>query len=434
MSVIVERDNIGIFGKMNSGKSSLLNLVSMQEASIVDKTPGTTADTKLLKQEIHGMGPVCFYDTAGIDEQSALGGKKKNKVLSDLKECDLVLLLIDPSTSDFGPEEEILAAAGKYEKQLLVIYNIFKENDAGLIPGIEEKLRKLQFYKKIKIRAVEESFRTRVINFILDNYKSKNSKRELIPFLRKDRFYVLVIPMDEETPGGRYLRPQAMTEEFITRNWAYPVSYRLDLKKARSVDVGIRKREKKRFQSFMASLGAGPDGVITDSQAIDVLSKWVEDDIMLSTFSILMINYFSRGRLADFAEGAKALEDLKKGDRVLIAEACNHSRIGEDIGTVQIPRMLRKRYPGLIIEHNFGKEFWQNENLSKYSLIIHCGGCMISAQKLAARLTSLDASSIPYTNYGIFLAYMRGRDVLRRTLLPWNIAIDRKKKRHIKII
>jgi hypothetical protein len=152
---------------------------------------------------------------------------------------------------------------------------------------------------------------------------------------------------------------------------------------------------------------------------MDIMSKWCPDDIKLTTFSITMINYFSKGKLKDFADGLKALDTLKEGDKILIVEACNHSRIGEDIGTKQIPDYFKEKFPEVILEHNFGREFQENENLSEYKLIIHCGGCMISSQKLAARIRDLENLGIPFTNYGLFLSYIQGEDALKKVLEPW---------------
>jgi [FeFe] hydrogenase H-cluster maturation GTPase HydF len=430
--VLVERDHIGIFGKMNSGKSSIMNMLTQQETSIVDPTPGTTADTKITLQEIHGLGPVKLFDTAGLDEISDLGAKKRAKVLADLKECDLVLLVIDPDTTRFETEREILEKARALDKQVLIIHNLFQPAGAQRIPLVEAGVPLLRFHRKISLVAVDAGYRQALLDFILGNFVSKNGKMELLPFVARDEFYVLNIPMDVETPPGRYLRPQAMAEEYITRNWAYPVSYRMDLGKARSGDPG----ERQRFETFLGHLGRRPKAIITDSQAMDLMHAWTPADILLTTFSIMMINYGSRGRLAAFAEGIRALDGLKAGDKVLIAEACNHSRIAEDIGTVQIPNVIRRRWPGVAIEHSFGRQFpevgWAVPTASveqemngghspPYQLVIHCGGCMISPQKLLARLRDLDAIGVPYTNYGIFLAYMQGPQALRRVLAPWGI-------------
>jgi [FeFe] hydrogenase H-cluster maturation GTPase HydF len=402
---------------MNSGKSSVMNLLTQQETSIVDPTPGTTADTKIALQEIHGIGPVKLFDTAGLDESGELGDKKRHKTFNDLKECDLVLLVIDPATQDIRTEQEVIERARDLDKQILIIYNQFTQADST---QIEKSLDLLRFYKKILIQANNINCRAELIEFILKHYTPKQDKTELLPFVKKDEYYILIIPMDVETPPGRYLRPQAMVEEYITRQWAYPVSFRLDLGKARGSATEAAE-EKKRFNDFLNNFQKRPQTMITDSQAMDIMKEWCPKDIELTTFSIVMINYFSRGRLSEFATGVKALETLKSGDKVLIVEACNHSRIGEDIGTVQIPKHFAKKYPGVVIEHNFGREFQDNKHLEQYKLIIHCGGCMISAQKLQARLRDLETVGVPITNYGVILSYLQGPAALERVLKPFGL-------------
>ncbi|MCL3781623.1 GTP-binding protein [Prolixibacteraceae bacterium JC049] len=413
--MVIERDHIGFFGKMNSGKSSLMNLLTQQTTSIVDSTPGTTADTKITLQEIHGIGPVKLFDTAGIDEQNELGAKKRTKAFSNLKECDLVLLVINPLTNDFDTEKAIIEQAREHDKQMLVLLNLFTEEARNEIPKVEEQLPLLQFYPKLALNAQNEKERSSLIDFIIRNFESKNITQPLLPFLEPDEFYILNIPMDEETPGGRYLRPQAMCEEYITRNWAYPVSYRMNLGKARANDI----EEKERFDQFLNSFNKRPKMIITDSQAMDIMDKWTPSDIQLTTFSIMMINYVSKGRLNEFVNGIRTLSSLQKGDKILIVEACNHSRIKEDIGTVQIPNYIANNLDGIIVEHNFGREFQENEQLQDYKLVIHCGGCMISAQKLMARLRELRSLHIPYTNYGVFLSYVQGKNSLKRVIAPW---------------
>lgn len=412
----IQRDHIGFFGKMNSGKSSLMNLLTQQETSITDSTPGTTADTKIAMQEIHGLGPVKFYDTAGLDEISLLGDKKKSKVMNALKECDLILLVINPSTSDFSTEKEIIEAAREFDKQLLVVYNFFEAVEKHLIASVEASITSLKFYPHIELSAIDSDYRQPLLNFILENYESEHQDVELIPFVEKDEFYILNIPMDEETPPGRYLRPQAMAEEYLTRHWAYPISYRMNLSVARSGEGHL---ERKRFDDFLNSFKKRPKAIITDSQAMDIMSKWVPDDIPLTTFSVMMINYGSRGRLGEFYEGIKAVNGLKSGDKILIAEACNHSRIKEDIGTVQIPTKIKQLFPGVEVEFSFGREFQENKQLSDYKLIIHCGGCMISQQKMQARLRDLRSVGVPITNYGIFLSWIQGQEALERVVRPW---------------
>jgi len=412
---MTERDIIGIFGKMNSGKSSLMNLLTQQETSIVDPTPGTTADTKITLTEIHGLGPVKLMDTAGFDEQDELGDKKRKKSIAALKECDLVLLVIDPATFDFETERFIIEEARKLDKQVIVVYNIFNNINKNRIEKVEESVTKITVYHQIVLSAIDINYRQRLLEAILENYIPKNVAVELLPFVENGEFYILNIPMDEETPAGRYLRPQAMAEEYITRKWAFPVSYRMNLTKARAGDHS----EAERWNSFINSFTKKPKAIITDSQAMDIMKDWAPDDMALTTFSIMMINYMSRGRLNEFVRGIKALNSLQPGDHVLIAEACNHSRIREDIGTVQIPKLLKKNYPDVIVDYTFGREFVDELDMNQYKLVIHCGGCMISNQRMAARLRDLKATGIPITNYGIFLSFIHGEKILDRVIKPW---------------
>jgi len=413
LAVLVERDHIGIFGKMNVGKSSVMNLLTQQNTSLVDATPGTTADTKISLLEIHGIGPVKLFDTAGLDEQGELGSKKTKKAFSDLKKCDLILVVIDPSNKSLEVERQLIERARDMGKQILIIKNVFFEDRKIEIPL-------LKFFKITVIRANDNSYRQQLLDFVVDNFESKNKKLELLPFVEREEYYVLNIPMDAETPPGRYLRPQAMVEEYITRSWAYPVSFRMDLNKARGKK---REEERQRFLGLIDNFKNRPKVIITDSQAMDIMAEWIPDNVGLTTFSIAMINYFSRGRLDLFVKSLEVLKELKRGDKVLIVEACSHSRVEEDIGTVQIPNYFRKKFPEIGLEHNFGREFHENEQLSEYKLIIHCGSCMISSQELGARIRDIGNLGIPFTNYGLILSYAQGARMLGKVLEPWALAV-----------
>ncbi|MCK9412982.1 MAG: 50S ribosome-binding GTPase [Prolixibacteraceae bacterium] len=412
---MTERDIIGIFGAMNVGKSSLMNLLTQQESSIVDATPGTTADTRVTLMELHGIGPVKLMDTAGYDESDILGEKKRKKVSAALKECDLVLLVIDPSSPGLPTGKVLLDESREEGKQVLIIYNLFNAEDAQKIEGLKVQLPDLIDFPEISLSALEPDGRSSFLAFMLKNYIPKNNPTQLLPFVVPDEFYILNIPMDEETPPGRYLRPQAMAEEYITRHWGYPVSYRMNLVKARANDVG----EKERWENFLGSFGRRPKVIITDSQAMDIMKEWTPADIGLTTFSIMMINYMSRGKLGNFADAVRTVDSLNPGDSILIAEACNHSRIKEDIGTVQIPNLIAQRFPGVKVIHLFGREWPEPEELKTIKLVIHCGGCMITPQRMAIRLRDLEKLSIPITNYGIFLSYVQGKGVLEQVLRPW---------------
>jgi [FeFe] hydrogenase H-cluster maturation GTPase HydF len=415
----LKRHHIGIFGRMNAGKSSLMNLITQQETSIVDPTPGTTTDTKIALFEIHGLGPVKLYDTAGYNEDGELGGKKRDKALADLKECDLVLLVINPGTGEFSLEEQYMVQARELDKQVILIYNLFAQGDEAAIEDMGKTVPCVRFYPALRLRAVDSACRGTLLDFILAHFIPDNTETPLLPAITPGGYYILNIPMDAETPEGRFLRPQALCMEYITRNWAYPVAYRMDLKKARAGETS----EKRKFISFLEGFADPPKLLITDSQAMDIVHEWAPEDLPLTTFSVMMINFMTAGRLERFARGIVAFSALKPGDKILITEACNHSRIKEDIGTVQIPGYITATFPGVVIEHNFGREFQENKKLEQYKAIIHCGGCMITRQKLLARLRDLDSVGVPYTNYGIFLAYMQGRAALRRVLAPWNTEV-----------
>jgi len=412
---MIERDIIGIFGKMNSGKSSLMNLLTQQETSIIDSAPGTTADSKIAMIELHGLGPVKLIDTAGFDEPSALGDKKRNKIQAALKECDLALLVIDPSTKDFENELKLVKQAYEIDKQLMLVFNLFADQDRVRIDQIQLFLNAMGPCSATILHAINLQARQPFIASIIQNYIPRNLSVDLLPFVESGEFYILNIPMDQETPLERYLKPQAMAEAYITRKWAYPVSYRMDLQKARGGD----RFERARWDFFMANFTKKPKAIITDSQAIDILSEWVPDDILVTTFSVMMINYTSLARLHDFVNGIEALKTITSGEEVLIAEACNHSRINEDIGTVQIPNLIKKMYPGVVVKHVFGREMFDAIDFSRVKLVIHCGGCMISNQRMAASLRDLKRLGIPITNYGIFLALMQGEEVLHRVVAPW---------------
>lgn len=418
----LKREHLGIFGKMNAGKSTLMNLLAQQEASIIDSTPGTTADTKRLLIELHGLGPVKLYDTPGLDEQGILGEKKRKKAYNDLKEIDLALLVIDPRTQDFSTENMFVDELRKLGKQLLFIYNIYQDTTQHHINNCKDALKFSHYYPSISLSLTQTHNRDELIDFILRSYQPNEGSVELLPFTKKDYFYVLIIPMDEETPQGRLLRPQQLAVEYLIRNYAYPVCYRMDLSKARSKNAVIKHQEQQRYERFLQSLQTTPDCLITDSQAMDIVPHWTPEKINITTFSITMVNYISMGKLCSFINGLTKLNQLTKGSKILIVEACNHSRICEDIGTVQIPRYLKSMQEGLELDYNFGTEFVENDHLESYDLVIHCGACMISPQQLSARLRELENLGVSYTNYGLFLSYLQGREVLKRTLKPWNLS------------
>jgi len=431
----IDRLVIGIFGRINAGKSTLMNLLTQQYTSIVDSTPGTTSDTKSAVMEIHSIGPARILDTAGIDEGGDLGSKKRAKAWAALEECDLALLVIDPVqvllSGSPEVEESIGNAARRHGRSLALVFNIradseriLAERGATLADAVEfcrTALPDRTAVPSIMADLSDQASLHPLVDLITRARPAEDAPPQLLPFIRPRGAVVLHIPMDEETPSGRLLRPQEMAMEYLLRMMVPMGLYRTDLRLGRSSDAALAAAERRRFESFLSAFGGsgGVQLVLTDSQAIDLMKDWVPKEIPLTTFSIMMINQTAGGDLDLFARGAAAMDGLRAGDRVLIAEACNHDRMAEDIGTAQIPRKLKAAVPGVEIDHAFGREFPDPRELSRYSVAVHCGGCMISRQAAAARVRRLAEAGVPVTNYGLALSWFEGPEVLARVLEPW---------------
>jgi [FeFe] hydrogenase H-cluster maturation GTPase HydF len=406
---MIDRVNIGIFGKMNAGKSTLMNLLTDQITSIVDKKKGTTTDIKISLLELHFLGPIKLFDTAGIDEKNSLGNKKKEKTIACLKEVDLVLLVVD-SNNISNEIIEIINLSKQYKKQLLIINNQFlnKKNKDIFFDDIST----------LKVNLKNKKAKEIILNFLNQNFSKKKKDINVFPFLKKNDLVFLNIPMDEETPEKRLLRPQSFIQEHLIRNYISTFAYRMDLKKARENDT----HEKKRFLFFLKNLKkSNLKLLITDSQAIDIIHSWTENEnILITTFSVVMAHVQSIGDLNIFIEGIDAFKKLKKNDKILILEACNHNRIKEDIGTYQIPKKINEYFKKdfIKIDHAFGRDI-QSFDLNKYKLVIHCGGCMIDKQKMQARIFDLKKTNIPITNYGLILSYLNSENAFQRVIKPF---------------
>ena len=432
----IERKIIGIFGRINAGKSTCMNLLTRQETSLVDAQPGTTADIKSALHEIHAIGPCKLLDTAGLDEESSLGEKKRQKTLAALEEVDLAVLVIDPVQAllaeELAVEDSVATLALRLGRPLCVVFNRHHDDEARLAgsgAGIEQA-------RRFCLSVLPDQAGTPVLDCDLSDADRSNDlaaflaeatgktadQTPLLPMVHRHGAVVLHIPMDEETPFGRLLRPQEMAMEALLRAGVPVGIYRVDLGLARCGNEAVVAQQKQRFVDFLGSFekSGGVQLVITDSQAIDVMDPWVPASIPLTTFSIMMVNQTACGDMTVFVEGARALDGLEAGDKVLIAEACNHDRIAEDIGTVQLPRKLEQAVPGLRFDHAFGREFPDPEELQQYAVAIHCGGCMIRPQKLLARVQRLCDAGIPVTNYGLALSWYEGSRTLGRVLEPWD--------------
>ena len=285
-----ERTIISIVGRTNVGKSSMLNLLSGQKGyAIVDDTPGTTTDTVTALMEIHSMGPFKVLDTAGVDEYSKLGDKKRKKTQEAIEEADLSLVVLDIKQKDVSVERQIIKRIQKHNKQGLVIYNQFDSTIKSdkldkLKADLDKKLGKK--LPSLIINASDHKRQTDLTVFIKSHLIKESRNIDLLP-IKGSGYVLLIIPMDEETPTLRLLRPQDMAVERLLRNYAIPVLYRMDLKKARSND----KKEKKRFLDVIKTTSSSNEGlklVLTDSQAFDVVSKWSPKRFPLTSFSVMM--------------------------------------------------------------------------------------------------------------------------------------------------
>ena len=428
----MKRINIGIFGRVNSGKSTLMNLLTQHKTSIVDSTPGTTADVKTTVMEIHELGPVKIFDTAGIDEIGKLGEKKKVRSFNALKRSDIVLLVLNSNNEDylkgnFSVESEIVELVQKRGKELFIIVNSFDDSPSHLT-DLLNKLDPNKLFPVLKLELIQKSNYKQLIDFIKSNSKLEQIKTPLFPKLNTEKIVFLNIPIDEESPEGRFLRPQMMIEEYLVRRFIPTFAYRMDLGKARSIIPEEISKEKKRFYEFISHLNKNGklQLLITDSQAMDIISKWTENsNFMVTTFSIVMINFLSRGNLELFVNGITAFENLKPGDKVMIAEGCNHDRKAEDIGTVQIPNKIEKLFGkgNIQIDHYFGRVFAKESKLKEYKLVIHCGGCMLDQQAITSRIEDLIESGISFTNYGVLLSYFEGKDALNKVIEPFGLQL-----------
>ncbi len=418
-----ERSIISFIGRTNSGKSSLLNLLTHQkDFAIVDKTPGTTADTVVTLMEIHDLGPFKIFDTAGVDEFSELGEKKRKKTYEALEEADLNFLVINfdhDKKKDLEIEKNLIRHVRAHGKQILAVYNQFdsKKNTKSLKKKWDDALG----VPSIVLSANNITHRKKLVKFIQQNFIRESRDIDLLPCVKGKGFVLLVIPMDEETPTLRLLRPQDMAVERLLRNFAIPVLFRMDLGKARNINKKIVQKEKKRYTDLLQHLETSSEGlqlVITDSQAFNIVAHWTQKKYPLTSFSVMMANFMSYGKLKSLKKGAEMTDSLKQGDTILVVESCNHNRKCDDIGTVQIPNRLQKyTKKKLKFEFSFGRTF--PENLKKYGLIIHCGGCMGDRQKFARRMLLAKMKGIAFTNYGFCLSYLEGKKFLERVLKPF---------------
>lgn len=379
-----ERVQIGFFGCRNAGKSSLVNAVTNQEMAVVSPVKGTTTDPVTKAMELLPLGPVLIIDTPGIDDEGGLGEQRVKRTKQILNRIDCAVLVVDSVAGKTKADEELLNLFQEKQIPFLVAYN---KSDLQM-PILSGK-------NEVAVSALQktgiEELKERIAALGKENQKERMLVRDLV---KAEDLVVLVTPIDSSAPKGRLILPQQQTIR--------------DLLEANAIPVVTKENT---LKTTLESLAKKPAMVITDSQAFAQVSKDTPLDIPLTSFSILMARY--KGFLEGAVQGVAAIETLQDGDKVLICEGCTHHRQCEDIGTVKIPRWLRQ-HTGKELElvHTSGKDF--PEDLSPYRLVIHCGGCMLNEREVVYRQKCAADAGIPFTNYGIAIAYMTG--ILKRSI------------------
>ena len=372
-----ERPHIAFFGCTNSGKSSLVNAITNQQLSVVSDIKGTTTDPVSKSMELLPLGPVVIIDTAGIDDEGKLGDLRVERTKQVLDKTDIAVLVIDSTVGETIFDKEILAEFKARKIPFIVVYN----------------KADLSSFSNFAVSALTgegvNELKEKLATLINQNKKEKFIIKD---FIQAGDIVVMVIPIDESAPKGRIILPQQNTLREI-----------LDAH-ATAICCGVNELE-----DILKKVT--PKYVITDSQAFNEVKKIVPESIILTSFSILMANY--KGELDTLLKGAKKISKLKDGDKILISEGCTHHRQCNDIGTVKLPNWIKKyTAKELNFEFTQGGEFPQD--LSKYALIVHCGGCMLNEAEMKSRLKRANEQNIPIVNYGMAIAYMNG--ILERSM------------------
>ncbi|HEX7585500.1 MAG TPA: [FeFe] hydrogenase H-cluster maturation GTPase HydF [Prolixibacteraceae bacterium] len=394
------RLHIGIFGRRNAGKSSILNALTSQEVSIVSEIAGTTTDPVEKPMELLPFGPVLFIDTAGIDDSGALGEKRIRKTMAVFDRTDLGLII--SSSGEWGGfEKGILKELTNRAIPAIVVFNKCDLISAGS--------SLLKSFSEEKIPVVETSaltgfgmldLRQAILNHAPDDFINRTGI--VSDLVGPGEMAILVVPIDKEAPKGRLILPQVQSIRDLLDNDSFCMV--------------VKERE---LREALNRLNKPPKLVVTDSQAFLKVAADTPSEIPLTSFSILFARY--QGDLQEMVKGAMAIDNLKPGDKVMIAEACTHHPIGEDIGTVKIPRWLTQYVGGkLEFVHHRGHDF--PENLSEFKLIIHCGACMWNRREMLSRMLKARIAGVPLTNYGLTIAYSLG--IFERALQPFPAALE----------
>lgn len=380
-----ERLHIGLFGKRNSGKSALLNALTNQEVAVVSSVAGTTTDPVYKSMELHGIGPCVFIDTAGFDDEGKLGNLRIEQTLRAVERTDIALMIC----TDSNIEQEIQWSNRLKDKKIPIIWVLNKsdilENAEAEMIAIEQKTGQVPLLVSGRLKQGIESIRRN----IQDKMPDENQQTSILGKLVKSGDVVmLVMPQDIQAPKGRLILPQVQTIRELLDRKCIVISCTTD-----------------KLTETLQALANPPQLIITDSQVFKNVYEKKPEATRLTSFSVLFARY--KGDIDYFIQGANAIAQLTDSSKVLIAEACTHAPLTEDIGRVKIPRLLRNRIgSALQIDIVSGTDFPQN--LSGYDLIIHCGACMFNRKYVLNRVNSAREQHVPMTNYGVTIAYLTG--------------------------
>jgi [FeFe] hydrogenase H-cluster maturation GTPase HydF len=390
-----ERVHIGIFGKRNAGKSSLINAITGQNLAIVSEAKGTTTDPVYKAMELLPLGPVMIIDTPGIDDEGVLGSLRIQKAYQVLNKTDIALVIIDAAVGPSAEDLRLIKRINAKKIPLLIVINkceTINEDKKTAYQALlsNGKLLFVSAEQKLNIFELKEA--------IAQTVPADENKAQIVAdLLSPSDFVVLVVPIDSAAPKGRLILPQQQTIR--------------DILEADAAAIVVKENE---LTNTLQNLGKRPKLVITDSQVFKKVAAETPADILLTSFSILFARY--KGNLQTAVQGVTALENLEDGDKILVGEGCTHHRQCDDIGTVKLPRWI-KEYTGKNPEFIFtsGTEF--PLDLSPYKMIIHCGACMLNEREMQYRIKCAADQNIPFTNYGITIAYING--ILKRTVEPF---------------
>ena len=376
------RLHIALFGRRNSGKSSLINALTGQDTALVSDIPGTTTDPVSKAMELHGIGPCVIIDTPGFDDEGILGEMRIERTLKAIERTDIALLLCEETNL----QEEAVWIQQLKAKNIPVILILNKTDIRKDISSlIEQELGQKPLLVSAKEKKGMEDIRLAILEKLPQDFEQPSITGDLVS---ENDLVLLVMPQDIQAPKGRLILPQVQTMRELLDKKCLVMSCTTD-----------------KLPKTLQALARPPKLIITDSQVFKTVYEQKPAESLLTSFSVLMAGY--KGDISQFIEGASAIDQLTESSRVLIAEACAHAPMTEDIGRVKIPRLLRKKIgEGLRIDMVSGSDF--PKDLSDYDLIIHCGACMFNRKHVMNRLESASSQQIPMTNYGITLAHLMG--------------------------